>query len=97
MPSSEEKADFENVEAAGSGQQPAAVSVDDFGFSPAEQRKIIRHIDRRLVLTAGAMYCISLVDRTNLGAVNIAGMAKDLVLTGSRYVGKLYLTLERMQ
>ncbi|KAK0625286.1 major facilitator superfamily domain-containing protein [Bombardia bombarda] len=51
-----------------------------FGFSPEERKRIMRHIDRRLVLTVGALYCVSLMDRTNLGAANIAGMSKDLVL-----------------
>lgn len=36
-------------------------------FSPEEQKKIIRRIDRRLVLTLGFLYCVSLMDRTNLG------------------------------
>ena len=42
-------------------------------FSPAEQRKIIHRIDRRLVVTVGVLYCISLMDRTNLSSANIAG------------------------
>jgi hypothetical protein len=42
-------------------------------FTEAEQRKIIHRIDRRLVLTVGVLYCISLMDRTNLSAANIAG------------------------
>ncbi|RDW59665.1 MFS general substrate transporter-30 [Coleophoma cylindrospora] len=54
-------------------------------FSPQEQKQIIRRVDRRLVPVLGLLYCVSLVDRTNLGAANIAGMAKDLSLTGSRY------------
>jgi len=33
-------------------------------FTPAEQKKIIRRIDRRLVVTLGFMYCVSLMDRT---------------------------------
>jgi len=61
--------------------------VDDFDFTPEEQTKIIRRIDRRLVVTVGAMYCVSLMDRTNLGSANIAGMSKDLHLNvGTRYV-----------
>ncbi|KAH8886480.1 MFS general substrate transporter [Thozetella sp. PMI_491] len=60
-------------------------TTDDFDFSPEEQRKIIRKIDYRLVITVGAMYCVSLMDRTNLGAANIAGMSKELLLTGNRY------------
>ena len=54
-------------------------------FSPAEQRKIIWKIDRRLVLLLGFMYCVSLMDRTNLGLANIGGMSYDLILTGPRY------------
>ena len=57
-------------------------------FTPAEQRSIIHRIDRRLVTTVGIMYCISLMDRTNLSAANIAGMQTDLGLgQGTRYVG----------
>ena len=89
MASSQEKVGFENVEAADSdhaGNKVAPVSADDFGFTPEEQKKIMRHVDRRLVLTVGAMYCVSLMDRTNLGAANIAGMGVDLMLIGNRYV-----------
>ena len=54
-------------------------------FTPAEQKKIIRRVDRRLVLTLGFLYCVSLMDRTNLGIAVVAGMGVDLVLIGSRY------------
>jgi hypothetical protein len=50
------------------------------GFTQEEQRHIIRRIDRRLVVTVGAMYCVSLMDRTNLSAAAIAGMTKELKL-----------------
>lgn len=55
-------------------------------LTPAEQRSVIRRVDRRLVATVGAMYCISLVDRTNMSAANIAGMSVELNLIGFRYV-----------
>lgn len=42
-------------------------------FTPQEQRAIVRRIDRRLVVTLGCLYCISLLDRTNLGAASVAG------------------------
>ncbi len=61
---------------------------DDEEYTVHEQRKIIHRIDRRLVLTCGVMYCVSLMDRTNLGQAAIAGMNKQLKLTvGFRYVG----------
>jgi hypothetical protein len=91
-----EEVAFENIEAAGSdlATKNAPISPDDFGFSPEEQKKIIRQVDRRLVLTIGAMYCVSAVDRANLAAVNIAGMSKDLLLIEYRYVSSV-LPLER--
>lgn len=46
----------------------------------------MRRIDLRLVLTLGGMYCVSLMDRTNLGIAAVAGMAYDLRTTiGARY------------
>lgn len=47
----------------------AAIDV----FTAAEQKKIIRRIDFRLVTTLGVLYCASLMDRTNLGSAAIAG------------------------
>ena len=43
-------------------------------FTPEEQRKIIWRIDCRLVLTCGFLYCVSLMDRTNLGIAVVGGM-----------------------
>ncbi|KAF1358076.1 MFS general substrate transporter [Lizonia empirigonia] len=54
-------------------------------FTPEEQRKIIRKVDMRLIPTLGFMYCVSLMDRTNLGVAVVAGMSTDLTLTGERY------------
>lgn len=34
-------------------------------LTPEEQKKVIRRVDIRLVLTLGFMYCVSLMDRTN--------------------------------
>jgi len=73
-------------------QRDAISSHDDYEceFTPAEQKKIIHRIDRRLVVTVGVLYCVSLMDRTNLSAASIAGMTKELKLgvlqgTVSRY------------
>jgi hypothetical protein len=93
MAVSDEKAHVDHVgvvagseDTEGHSDKNTSVAVSDFDFSPDEQRKIIRRIDRRLVVTVGAMYCVSLMDRTNLGAANIAGMGKELMLIGNRYV-----------
>lgn len=51
-------------------------STDEYvcEFTPEEQKKIIHRIDRRLVITVGVLYCISLMDRTNLSSAAIAGL-----------------------
>ncbi|KAI0460534.1 major facilitator superfamily domain-containing protein [Xylaria acuta] len=64
--------------------QPA-VSDEEDEFTEREARKIVHKIDRRLLLTIGFMYCVSLIDRTNISFAAIAGLAQDLVLTGNRY------------
>lgn len=61
-------------------------NILDNEFTPAEQKRIIQRIDRRLVTTVGVMYCVSLMDRTNLGNAIIAGMGTELMLVGDRYV-----------
>lgn len=49
-----------------------ALATDDRvnAFTEKEQRRIIWRIDRRLVVTLGCLYMISLLDRTNLGAAS---------------------------
>lgn len=42
-------------------------------FTLEEQKKIIRKVDWRLVLTLGFMYCVSLMDTTNLGIAVVSG------------------------
>lgn len=85
MSSDEKVLDAEHIDRVRS----VSDSDESGGFSPDEQKSIIRRIDRRLVLTVGAMYCISLMDRTNMGAANIAGMGVELNLIDNRYV-RLY-------
>jgi len=63
-------------------------------FTPAEQKKIIHRLDRRLVTVVGVMYCVSLMDRSNLSNAAIAGMNQELALTvGMRYVSTLHWQL----
>ncbi|KAH7140929.1 retrograde regulation protein 2 [Dactylonectria macrodidyma] len=68
----------ENVEDA--KMQPTANPDEDPEFSFQEQRNIIHRIDRRLVVMLGLIYCVSLVDRTNLSNAAIAGMTPELKL-----------------
>ncbi|KAH9887416.1 major facilitator superfamily MFS-1 [Xylariomycetidae sp. FL2044] len=65
------------------GTNPGSVSDE---YDAHEAKKILWRIDRRLVVTVGAMYCVSLMDRTNLSAAAVAGMNAELKLDiGSRY------------
>lgn len=74
MSSTDEKENSTAIERVEDVNQ-TALSNDDYDeeFTPAEQRKIIHRIDRRLVTMTGLAYCISLMDRTNLSAAAIAG------------------------
>lgn len=77
-----EKAQVDHSDSDLSVDYDAAINA----FTPAEQKKIMWRIDVRLVLTLGFMYCVSLMDRTNLGIAAVAGMAYDLRTTvGARY------------
>jgi hypothetical protein len=48
------------------------------GFTVKQQKRIVRRIDLRLAVTLGCLYCISLLDRTNLGAASVAGYVPRL-------------------
>ncbi|RDH27424.1 major facilitator superfamily domain-containing protein [Aspergillus welwitschiae] len=90
MPSAMSSTDIEkppSVERIEDIDKPEIHDVDyDEEFTPAEQRRIIHRVDRRLVTMAGLAYCISLMDRTNLSMAAVAGMTKDLQLgVGTRY------------
>ena len=85
-PDSEKRADvdtFEGDKLDTESDRENNAAID--AFTPEEQKKIIRRIDYRLVVTLGLMYCVSLMDRTNLGIAVVAGMGVDLVLIGERY------------
>lgn len=57
-----------------------------FPFTATDQKRIIRQIDLRVVLLLGAMYAVSLIDRSQIGLAMISGMGADLQLTvGARY------------
>ena len=43
--------------------------------SPADTKRLMRRIDVRLIPLCGVMYCVSLLDRTNLSNAAIAGYA----------------------
>ena len=42
-------------------------------YTEEEVKKIVRRVDLRLIPLCGLMYCVSLLDRTNLSNAAIAG------------------------
>lgn len=58
------------------GSHPARPGSNDpilDRFTDAEIKRIVRKVDIRLVPLCGLMYCVSLLDRTNLSNAAIAG------------------------
>lgn len=64
-------------------------------FTLKEQKAIMWRVDRRLVLTLGFLYLVSLMDRTNLGAAAIAGYVIVLRMV-KRIPSKLITSDSRM-
>jgi hypothetical protein len=64
-----------------SGQEilPPARTWDEIidSFSAKEAKALKRKVDLRLVVTLGCMYCVSLLDRNNLGNASITGEFVD--------------------
>ncbi|OTB17790.1 hypothetical protein K445DRAFT_56309 [Daldinia sp. EC12] len=83
MDRDQEKAEFEVNQIEGEKTQSPNLVDDD--VSEEEGKKIIWRVDRRLVTLVGVLYCISLMDRTNLSAAAVAGMNEELHLVGERY------------
>ncbi|KAI6361176.1 hypothetical protein MCOR25_006547 [Pyricularia grisea] len=80
----EKSASVEDVPISGIGSEIQLAEAH--GFSEKERKQLMRRIDLRLLPILGLIYCISLIDRSNLGLAMIAGMSKDLQLAkGNRY------------
>jgi len=54
-------------------------------FSPEEEAVVIRKLDWYLMPLIFILYSLSVLDRSNLGNARIAGLAKDIHLTGGQY------------
>lgn len=54
-------------------------------FTEAEERKVLKKLDRRVVLFVALLYLLSFLDRSNIGNARIAGLERDLRLTGEQY------------
>lgn len=47
--------------------------------TPQEKKKILRKIDWRVTILVGILWCITLIDRANLGNASIAGSVIQLI------------------
>lgn len=53
--------------------------------TPSEEAAIIRKLDYRLLPVVFVLYSLAVLDRSNLGNARLAGMEKDINLSGNRY------------
>nr|OQO24981.1 hypothetical protein B0A51_05756 [Rachicladosporium sp. CCFEE 5018]OQO26322.1 hypothetical protein B0A51_05173 [Rachicladosporium sp. CCFEE 5018]OQO26808.1 hypothetical protein B0A51_04391 [Rachicladosporium sp. CCFEE 5018] len=51
----------------------------------SEEAAVIRKLDRRLLPLVFILYSLAILDRSNLGNARLAGMVKDIDLSGNRY------------
>ncbi|PHH80660.1 hypothetical protein CDD82_1588 [Ophiocordyceps australis] len=62
-----------------------SVSLTGSDLTPEEQRRVLSRLDWRLLAMIGSLYCISAIDRFNMSFAQVAGMGRDLELSGYRY------------
>ncbi|KAL1627218.1 hypothetical protein SLS56_006457 [Neofusicoccum ribis] len=70
---------FEDVETNNSEQN------DVPEYDAKETKRILRKVDFRLLPMLTLLYVLSFIDRSNIGNAKVAGMNKDLGLTGPQY------------
>lgn len=56
--------------------------IESDGFSEHATKSLLRKIDRVLLPLLSLLYLLSFLDRTNIGNAKLAGLEKDLNLTG---------------
>ncbi|BFZ62854.1 hypothetical protein YB2330_003964 [Saitoella coloradoensis] len=61
-----------------------ALDASESGIrDPVAEKRLIRRVDWRLMPTICVLYALSLIDRTNIGAARVDGMARDLKMIGN--------------
>lgn len=81
----EEKIDHQNVEDVEAVKHEGPAEVRLSQFTKEEEEAVIRKLDWHLMPLIFVLYSLSVLDRSNLGNAKIAGMQKDIDLTGNRY------------
>lgn len=60
-------------------------SEHEFEFDVAAEKRLVRKLDQRLVLVAFLCYLAAMLDRSNIGNAETAGMSEDLGISGYQY------------
>lgn len=74
-------------------------AIEDVAFTsdPVMKKRVLRKIDLRLLPILGTLYCISLIDRTNISVARISGLDEDLGLdVGNRASVALLVSLSNL-
>lgn len=74
--------DLEDLEHEDAYHSETEHSLD---FTDVEEKKVLKKLDRRVVLFVALLYLLSFLDRSNIGNARIAGLEKDLKLTSEQY------------
>jgi hypothetical protein len=80
---SESMAGFNNKDVKIGDVSPVSVETVDEA-TEEEHRRIRLKVDLRLVVLVGFMYCVSLMDRSNLANANTAGMGCAFIPAGTK-------------
>ncbi|KAL1605513.1 hypothetical protein SLS59_003315 [Nothophoma quercina] len=82
----DEKQDVDHVEKAYDSPSPIDRDIHpEQDWTQEEERAIVKKADWRVFPMLCIVFGLSLLDRTNISAAYIAGLANDLRLTGQRY------------
>jgi hypothetical protein len=76
---------LDNPKGQVAGTMPTAL----LNWSPEEraqrEKNLVRKVDLRLLIIMLVMYILNYLDRNNIAAAKLAGLQKDLNLTGNEY------------
>lgn len=67
------------------GKASAEHYEDGGRFSAKETKRLLRKLDLTILPLVSVMYLLSFLDRSNIGNARLAGLEKDLGMTGWDY------------
>lgn len=86
-PASAEAGHIESASSLDDTSPPKEFSDEEneVGFSQPQTRGLLRKLDRTLLPFLALLYLLSFLDRSNIGNAKLAGLEKDLNMTGYDY------------